>query len=274
MMRLLALIAAMLITFSLAACGASQAALPTGNPPGPWKLKFDDEFNSQSLNTADWSTGWFGSGITEPVNPYELECYNPANMTVSGGTLVLSLTRQAESCGGTDRPYSSGMVNSDGKFEFTYGFIEARIWMPGQGQRISNWPAFWADGQNWPKDGEIDIMEGLVGQACWHFFSAHSSDNPGGCVPGSFTAGWHTFGADWAPGTITYYYDGRVVGRVTSGVTSAPMFLILNYAISNRHRGPVQVPATMRVDYVRVWQHLRKLMQNPASLMHLRGSAS
>jgi hypothetical protein len=38
---------------------------------------------------------------------------------------------------------------------------------------------------------------------------------------------------------------------VTSGITSAPMFLVLDYAAG----GPIQVPDTMKVDYVRVWQH-------------------
>ena len=29
---------------------------------------------------------------------------------------------------------------------------------------------------------------------------------------------------------MTYYYDGVDIGSVTSGVTSAPMFLVLDYA--------------------------------------------
>jgi beta-glucanase (GH16 family) len=257
-MRFGGVIAAGVMVLGLASCSASPApsslAAPTGNPPGRWQLKFDDTFTGQSLDSTDWSTGWLASGITSPVNSFELECYNPADVAVSGGALVLNLENRAESCGGTQRPYASGLVNTDGKFEFTYGFMEARIWLPGQGQQITNWPAFWADGQDWPQDGEIDVVEGLAGQACWHF--ENPDGNPGGCAPGTFTNGWHTYGADWEPGSITYYYDGRVVGRVTSGVTSAPMFLILNYATADQQGGPVRVPAAMRVEYVRVWQHL------------------
>ena len=264
MIRFGAVIAAVLITLSLAACQASDPALPTGHPPpihplptghppGPWQLKFDDEFDGRSLNMANWSTGWLAPGITQPVNALELECYNPANVEVSDGALVLSLTRQSESCGGTERPYASGLVNTNGKFEFTYGFMEASIWLPAQRQRIINWPAFWADGQNWPTDGENDVVEGLVGGACWHFL--YAGGDPGGCARGTFANGWHTFAADWEPKSVTYYYDGRVVGTVKSGITSAPMYLIINYATADTVGGPVQVPATMRVDYVRVWQH-------------------
>jgi hypothetical protein len=33
------------------------------------------------------------------------------------------------------------------------------------------------------------------------------------------------------------------------------MYLIINYAIANAIGSPTQVPAAMRIDYVRVWQH-------------------
>jgi beta-glucanase (GH16 family) len=52
---------------------------------------------------------------------------------------------------------------------------------------------------------------------------------------------------------VTWYYDGQAVGTVTSGVTNSPMQLILNIAIEPGD--PVLAPATMRVAYVRVWQH-------------------
>lgn len=232
---------------------AAAAPRPAGNPPGRWRLRLNDEFSGGSLDRAVWSTGWLAPGITQPVNSEELQCYAPSQVRVQQGALRLSLARRAVSCGGQVRPYVSGMINSDGKFQFTYGFLEARLWLPGQGRVITNWPAFWADGQNWPADGEIDVVEGLGGEACWHFNSPHGA--PGNCHPGTYTGGWHTFGADWEPGSITYYYDGHVVGRVTSGITSAPMYLILNLATARTYAGPVLVPAAMRVDYVRVWQH-------------------
>jgi beta-glucanase (GH16 family) len=251
--RVRAVIAVGLITLSLAACQESYQPLPTGDSLGQWRLRFDDEFNGRSLNASYWSAGWFSKGITQPVQSVERQCYNPANVKLSDGALVLSLVWQVNWCGGKERAYASGMVNTNGKFAFTYGFMEARIWLPGRGPQIANWPVFWADGQNWPEDGEIDVVEGLGGRACWHFI--YSQGNPGGCAMGEFTNGWHTFGADWEPGSITYYYDGRVVGMVDSGVTSAPMYLILNNGIADGIGGPALIPAAMRVAYVRVWQH-------------------
>lgn len=234
-----------------AGTGATGAAGPPGNAAS-WQLAFDDEFNGTALDTSKWSTGWMGSGITAPVNPEELQCYDPAQVSEGNGELDLSLIAKTETCGGETRAYASGLIDTDGKFSYTYGYLEARVWVPGNGT-IADWPAIWTDGQSWPQDGELDAMEGLGGQACWHFHDP--SGGPGGCSTTNFTGGWHTFGADWEPGSVTYYYDGTVVGSVTSGITSSPMFVILDLAADNAYGGPLTAPATLRVDYVRIWQH-------------------
>ena len=242
--------------------GARPAAPPPmpAGVPGDWTLKFDDEFNGTSLDTAEWSTGWYGSGITAPVNSDEDDCYDPAQVAEGDGALSLILIRKSENCGIADPLYASGLVSTRGKFSFTYGFVQARVWLPGTTGNpgyVANWPGVWTDGQNWPEDGEIDIAEGINGQVCAHFHNAANSSqglsagDGTGCPDGIYTGGWHTFAANWEPGIITYYYDGVDIGNVTSGITSAPMFLVLDYAAGN----PIQVPDTMKVDYLRVWQH-------------------
>jgi beta-glucanase (GH16 family) len=214
---------------------------------------FDDEFIGSRLNTRYWSTGWFGSGITGPLGSGSLECFDPAQVTVGGGELDVSMIAKPESCGGQTHPYASGIVTTNGKFQYTYGFSEVRAWVPGSNGAIADWPDIWTDGQSWPADGENDIMEGLHGQACWHFHYT-SGNAPGGCSSTSFTGGWHTFAADWEPGVVTYYYDGKEVGTITQGITDAPMYLLISLGADNTYGGPV-APGAIRVDYVRVWQH-------------------
>jgi beta-glucanase (GH16 family) len=238
------------LTFPGSPVATTPAQGPIGDP-GSWHLVFDDEFSGSTLNAGDWSTGWLGAGrITAPVNAEELECYDPKHVVVTGGELQINLTETPEFCG-QSRPYTSGMITTDGKFSFTYGFIEARVWLPSSSV-INDWPAIWADGQSWPQDGELDVVEGLGGQACWHFHN--SAGAPGGCETASFAGGWHTFGADWEPGTVTWYYDGIPVGTVSSGITSDPMFLAIDLAADTIYGGPV-TPGTLEVDYMRVWQH-------------------
>jgi beta-glucanase (GH16 family) len=224
---------------------------------GSWHPIFDDEFNGTSLDTSQWSTGWGGSGLTGPVSTEEMQCYSPSQVVVGGGELDLNLIAQAqtgcpfEGGGSVNEPYTSGMIHSQGKFSFTYGYFETRVWLPGGALGV-DWPGVWAVGANWPAGGEIDLVEGLSGQACWHFHDPQGS--PGGCA-GVYTGGWHTFGADWEPGSVTWYYDGVEVGTVTQGVTNSPMFLLATMALDNTYGGPIQTPATMRIDYIRIWQH-------------------
>ena len=51
---------------------------------------------------------------------------------------------------------------------------------------------------------------------------------------------------------INYWYDGKKVGTITTGLTSAPMFVILNMALSTSISPPVKVPTEMLVDWVEV----------------------
>ena len=236
---------------------AAPSPTPAGSPPlgipGNWNPVFDDEFNGTSLDTGTWTPNWLGcpSCTTVPVTGSESEAYAPSQVSVGGGSLHLRAVSGPTTVDGTTYPYRSGMVQSDGKAQFTFGAFEARIYLPPSGSGIANWPAFWADGQNWPITGEMDVMEGLGGNACFHFHSL--TGGPGGCASGDFS-GWHTYGADWEPGSVTFYYDGREVGRIVSGITSSPMYLILDYAVGGSG-GRTVVPAEMQVDYVRVWQH-------------------
>jgi beta-glucanase (GH16 family) len=225
---------------------------PAGDP-GSWSLVFDDEFTGSSLDTSKWSVGWFGSGVTKPVNSYETACYDPSHVSEANGELDLTLTAQSASCG---QPYDGAAVTTNGHFQFTYGFVEVRAWLAGSGSTVYDWPQIWLDGQNWPTDGEIDILEGLGGSACYHWHGPPNGTGYGGCPAGSFAGGWHTFGVDWEPGSVTYYYDGTNVGSVTnstSQITGDPMYLILVASTSNG--SDTQTPATERFKYVRVWQH-------------------
>lgn len=219
--------------------------------PGAWTLAFADDFSGSSLDSRRWSAGWFSAGISGPVNAAEDGCYDPAQVQFRGdATLSIELIKKTNTCGGKVRSWTTGLVTTNGKYHYTYGASEARMYLPpgADGQPL-NWPAFWANGQNWPTDGENDVMESMGGATGPHFHSRLGA--PGFVVPGVW-GGWHTFGSVWEPGLVTYYYDGRRVGSISQGITGAPMYLILGFAPATD--GSTR-PARLRVDYVRVWQH-------------------
>lgn len=233
-------------------------------PGGPTHLIFDDEFNGTSLSST-WGTCWWYSPVPSGCSngSHEGEWYTPANVTEADGTL--SLTARNTPVQGvtmnTDQPrtydWTSGMVDTRETFSFSYGYVEWRASVPsGQGL----WPALWL----LPYPGgppEIDALE-TIGQSDVGYFTYHM---PSGAqqstpvtIPG-LAGGYHTFGVDWEPGSVTWYVDGRQVSQATQSVTNVPMYLIMDLAVGGNWPGypnaSTVFPATFSIDYVRVWQH-------------------
>jgi beta-glucanase (GH16 family) len=230
------------------------ATNPSWDPSGSYALKFSDDFTGSSLDTAKWQAGWFGTGTTGPVNSGETAAYQSANLSVSNSSLALPLyVGRSISTSKGSFPNTGALVCTLGKFTFTFGQVEVRAYLPpsASGSQIANWPAIWCDGTgNWPATGEMDVLEGLGGPAAYHFHSP--AGGPGANVPGNYS-GWHTFGADWESGSVTFYYDGKKVGVITSGITSSPMYVILNNTTNSGAPQAGTNPAVMLVDWVRVW---------------------
>jgi hypothetical protein len=226
---------------------APTAASASPAPPvplgmaGTFTLIGGDEFNGTSLDTSMWTPGWFGTGITGPVNSGEHQGYDSANVTEPGdGTLHLALTSA-----------HGALVSSNTHFSFASpGAYEARVYLPGSAGDLYDWPAAWTDGQSWPADGEIDAVEGLgtPDTPCFHVHT--SAGGPGGCPAGDFT-GWHTYGFQWTGTAVTFYYDGADVGSEPYSTGNSPQYLVFD----NTSTG-TPVPDVMQVDYVRVWSQV------------------
>ena len=232
-----------------------------------YALVFDDEFNGTTLDTTKWAKGWFGTGLTTPVQSTENACYDPANVTVSSGHLNIAAVGTSCTVSGHTYANRGGLISSgvDGSptspFSFTYGYAEARVFSPvGSGSIPANWDAWWMEGVSWPTNGEIDVWESLypTGGGTWH--GPPSGTGQGNFRPSGNWTGWHVFGMLWTSSTISWYYDGHLVGTITNGVggvtiTNAPMHLIIDYTVGGCCGGPILVPNTMMVDYVHVYQN-------------------
>ena len=228
-----------------AAAAPAAPAVPTGTagPPGnpaTWNLAFDDEFNGSSLDTTKWSTSWFNGGTMNNT------ATSPANVAVSGGNLILTLS--SASVGALVSTNPGGGASTG--FQFTYGYTEARILFSGSGSTCNDWPAFWTDGQSWPQNGEIDIAEGL-GTLTSNYHSSSGASNSNN-VPGSWCGTWHTYGVDREPGTNTIYWDGQVIRSYATDDGGSPEYLIFNIGSGE---GSYVAGDTLQVDYVRVWTH-------------------
>lgn len=223
-----------------------------------------DEFNTGISSSWQFETGGGGWGNNEK------QYYQAANATVMNGEL--RITARRENVGGY--PYTSARLKTQGLREFTHGKVEARIKMPlGQGL----WPAFWMLGANigsvgWPRCGEIDVMEHINAEnkvyGTVHWDSNGHAEYGGNTM--TTPADFHVYAVEWTPTFIKWFVDGVQYHEINiangAGGTEEfqrPFFLLLNLAVAGNWPGQTvdesRLPATMAVDYVRVYQ----LTNNP-----------
>lgn len=225
-----------------------------------WKLAFNDDFNGTALDPAKWidqRDDWIKGG--NPYNDREDAWYLPGNTTVGKGVLTQTVRQEAVDKYGM----TTGMINSNHRYYFQYGYVEARVKVPSC---RGCWPVFWTlpQGEAWPP--EIDLFEYIDTAAAQRrpFFASHWSENgvlqsnldyftmPCGTAT-DYTGNYHTYGFLWTPSKIQPYLDG-VPGPSFTGaaVPHLPMYMILSLGVADG-----LVPSgrpSMLTDYIRVWQ--------------------
>jgi len=260
-----------LASFFLSSCGLfnkTESRIPDG-----YTLVWSDEFDGTEVNTQNWRFENWRPGI---VN-HELQRY------VAGGELDGQKTAKVEdghlviTAMQHDGQVISARMNSTEAWQ--YGYIEARIKLPkGKG----TWPAFWMmprdSHRGWPACGEIDIMEEVGYHAdytsssihCKSYYHVINTQK----TQERFTKGaegeYHTYALEWTPDGIFMYVDGihddstltflnDGTGNDDTWPFNKQFYIILNLAWGGDWGGKEGVdetalPASMEVDYVRVYQ--------------------
>ena len=262
---------------------ASAMAFAQGKPSAytDADLVWQEDFNGKKLNTKDWNYEFHEPGW---VNA-ELQSYDDSkkNTYLKDGCLVIQAIKSKK---GGKATYTSGRINTQGKHAFTYGRFEAKLRVPkGKGFL----PAFWMmpDDESyygqWPKCGEIDIMEVMGHETnklygTIHFGEPHAMSQGENVLDnGNFADEFHVFAVEWEPGEIRWYCDGvnyhtannwftkkQGFGEVTYPAPfDQPFYIILNVAVGGSWVGypdettdfnPKKDDAKMYVDYVKVYQ--------------------
>jgi len=267
-----------------------------------YDLVFSDEFNGTAVDSTKWNSGLlWGPYVTinneeqvyiDKLGMHSNHAYNPFEMTGSSLKITateVSSTYQAPEMPAADDPvwneyleyrpgedydpasvnYLSGILTSYESFQFTRGYVEARVKFPaGQGL----WPAFWLLNAYYVEDSpEIDIVE-FLGQNTsetyhtYHYFDIENDwakistptfevDNP------TATSQFHTYGVSWEAGQIIWYVDGIERHRVTAEdyeISKQSMYVLLNMAVGGTWPGSpdasTNFPAEYEIDYVRAYQ--------------------
>jgi beta-glucanase (GH16 family) len=231
-------------------------------------LVWSDEFDYQGepdLQKWEYDIGGHGWGNQE------LQTYTDSrtNSYVQDGKLTLKALK-------TNGNWTSARLVTKRKCDWLYGRIEVKAKLPsGRG----TWPAIWMlptnwEYGNWPKSGEIDIMEhvgydfGKVhGTIHTEAYNHSIGTQKGNTIQiDNVASQFHVYAIDWNENEIIWYVDGEEYYRFANPSQTYKEWpfdkrfhLILNIAIGGTWGGtqgidPNLTEATMEIDYVKVYQ--------------------
>lgn len=243
-----------------------------------YELLWNDEFDGTEMNMDIWDydphePGWTNNELQEYTVGTE-------NVFVRDGKLVLKAIKTTDENG--NDYYTSGKVKTQGKKDFMYGKVVARAKVP-EGKGL--WPAIWMmptdEGYygQWPKCGEIDIMEVLGNQTSIAYSTIHYGE-PHAEQQGklqltdtTFADDFHDYSVEWEPGEMRFYIDTELVLTAKDWFTAVPgednkpypapfdqpFYVQMNLAVGGNWPGnPDETTnfdnAEFEIDYVRVYQ--------------------
>ena len=209
---------------------------------------WQDEFNGTEIDTETWvwDVGQHGFGNGQ----LEYNTSRARNSYIENGNLVIEAFRENH----FGMQFTSARLNTQGRFAFKYGTLEARIRMPDTANGL--WPAFWLLGNNfpgipWPDAGEIDIVEmgaasGIAdGKQQQRINSAIHYSNSAGAyeyaaawydAPVDLSQNYHLYKVEWTPDSLSFYLDNVLFASwdITASYLTEfhqPHFIILNLAV-------------------------------------------
>lgn len=250
--------------------GSSGKDAGAESAPSPsWQLVWWDEFNlgpNFGVDATKWNVAtWEPNTVNGEQQKYTTR---PQNVFYDNqGHLVLRGLHDSWNSNGTVYPYTSGRLQTDGKFQFGSGHrLEVRAKLPaGRG----SFPAILLMGTtgNWPQCGEIGLMEQWGQDKSWLYCSTYSGGSSDikqqVTFPSATTlsSDFHVYVLDWYSDHMVFFIDGMQVARsnfdATSPFFTGTYYLIFDVAIGGTMGGTIDdaggFPMDMVLDYVRVY---------------------
>ncbi|MBI9064303.1 MAG: glycoside hydrolase family 16 protein [Marinilabiliaceae bacterium] len=240
---------------------------------GDFQLVWQDDFNESALDESKWSRISEGGSDWNNYMTTDNQVYD-----ISDGYLHLKGIVNPDTQ--TDpRPYLTGGVTTQGKFDFTYGKVEVRAKMESA---KGCWPAIWLLASTgiyggWPDNGEIDLMEHLNFDN--HIYSTiHSKIKllPYQKTKSVVTTDFNTYGVEWYPDRIVFSVNGENTFTYSRFIWATwkqwPFDQDFHIIISQQLGGswvgnidPSHLPVDYVIDYVKYYEYAPCSVPKPPS---------
>ncbi|MDB5133309.1 MAG: glycoside hydrolase family 16 protein [Mucilaginibacter sp.] len=235
-----------------------------------WTKSFDDEFDT---DLSKWYA--YTGGVQN-----ELQCFEPANVTIVNGVLQIAAKKETvtgpttvNSSSNSTFNFTSGSIVSNATFGPSTATpkirIVARVKIASGNGLVSLFDSY---GPSWPTNGQINLfqVEGndVKRYQTNYFYGTQPNQNLvnngmlNNPTDSDLSACWHVFTTEWTQNALNYYLDGQLVETKTAGGYVGGMFgkvqnLSLNLLIGGSYYNniaPADVQTgTMYVDYVKVF---------------------
>jgi len=231
-----------------------------------WEMTFEDDFSGGSLNSQKWMNRYFwGEALLQ--DSYSLpgdQHFNTDGKNVELADGKLRIVTKSETAEGKiwnpvagflqrEFNYTSGLISTGMSFRQKYGKFKVKVKFAGAPIRQS---VFMVAEKILP---HVDLVKVEKNKANFGNFWGNINETKGVNKKvtkkgaSKFSNDFFIFTVEWSPDKISWKINDLEVMAQTEGIPDEPMYVVLSAGVTGDVGGS-QLPASMEVDWVRVYK--------------------
>ncbi|MEP0752807.1 glycoside hydrolase family 16 protein [Trichocoleus sp. Lan] len=243
---------------SLSQTGSAITATTGSAPNIPgWTLTFADEFNSTSLDKANYVRYWGKPSTAGAVSWWN----GNSTLIVQNGLLRLKIAKETITKDGVTFPYTAGGFTQLTAQTYGRWVVRARF---QKGEGTQGYISLWRQDFKWPPEIDFAELRGNIPNE--NIFTQHylldgkKKSEVSKLYETNYTDDFHEYTVIWEPGRLTWLVDGVQKFTTTQKFDAFPMVLAVGNLVGscNSFAGcpltTTPFPTYLDVDYIRIYK--------------------